>query len=392
MLVFVPVVLIAARIVPASHTLLFVLAVLAIVPLAALLSHATEAVAERTGDAIGGLLNATLGNLTELIIAVTALRAGEFMLVKASIAGAIVTNTLFMLGAAFLLGGLRYHVQEYNRAGGRMHSALLLMATIALLAPAAVSGLDLARGEVMAQNFSAALAILLIVAYGLSLLFSLKTHKELFASEDRGETEEAKWPINLAVGTLLVVTVLVALVSEIFVESVQHAATTLGMSPAFVGFIIVALVGAAAEMAVAFSAARKNRLDMSVSIALGSASQIALFVAPVLVLLSYVVGPKPMDLQFWPGAVTMVMISTVTATFVTNSGRSAWFIGALLLFIYAIFAMTLYMVPPGSQGAVVMSSCPVLRVAERHRAGNTRRNGAAVHASRVDETGTTCGG
>jgi Ca2+:H+ antiporter len=124
------------------------------------------------------------------------------------------------------------------------------------------------------------------------------------------------------------------------------------MSPAFVGFIIVALVGAAAEMAVAFSAARKNRLDMSVSIALGSASQIALFVAPVLVLLSYVIGPKPMDLQFWPGAVTMVMIATVTATFVTNSGRSAWFIGALLVFIYVIFAMTLYMVPPGSHGPV----------------------------------------
>jgi Ca2+:H+ antiporter len=352
MLIFVPAVLIAARIVPGAHTVLFVLAVLAIVPLAALLSHATEAVSEKTGDAIGGLLNATLGNLTELIIAVTALHAGEYMLVKASIAGAIVTNSLFMLGASFLLGGLRHHVQEYNRAGGRMHSALLLMATIALLAPAAISELDLARGEVMAQNFSAALAILLIVAYGLSLLFSLKTHKELFASEDRGETAEAKWPINLAVGTLLVVTVLVALVSEIFVESVQHAAVTLGMSPAFVGFIIVALVGAAAEMAVAFSAARKNRLDMSVSIALGSASQIALFVAPVLVLLSYVVGPKPMDLQFWPGAVTMVMIATVTATFVTNSGRSAWFIGALLVFIYVIFAMTLYMVPPGSHGPV----------------------------------------
>jgi Ca2+:H+ antiporter len=352
MLIFVPAVLIAARIVPAAHTLLFVLAVLAIVPLAALLSHATEAVSEKTGDAVGGLLNATLGNLTELIIAVTALRAGEYMLVKASIAGAIVTNSLFMLGASLLLGGLRYHVQEYNRAGGRMYSALLLMATIALLAPAAVSELDLARGEVMAQNFSAALAILLIVAYGLSLLFSLKTHKELFASVDHGEAGEAKWPINLAVGTLLVVTVLVALVSEIFVESVQHAAATLGMSPAFVGFIIVALVGAAAEMAVAFSAARKNRLDMSVSIALGSASQIALFVAPVLVLLSYVVGPKPMDLQFWPGAVTMVMIATVTATFVTNSGRSAWFIGALLIFIYVIFAMTLYMVPPGSHAPV----------------------------------------
>src|SRR6266478_7852241 len=221
MLIFVPLVLAVEWIAPSAHTVLFVLAVLAIVPLAALLSHATESVAEKTGDAIGGLLNATLGNLTELIIALAALHAGEYMLVKASIAGAIVTNTLFMLGASFLLGGLRYHVQEYNRAGGRMHSALLLMATIALLAPAAVSELDLAQGEVMAQNFSAALAILLIVAYGLSLLFSLKTHKELFASEDHGATAEEKWPINLAVGTLLVVTVLVALVSEIFVESVQ---------------------------------------------------------------------------------------------------------------------------------------------------------------------------
>ena len=352
MLVFVPVVLVAAKVAPEAHTLLFVLAVLAIVPLAALLSHATEAVAEKTGDAIGGLLNATLGNLTELIIAVAALHAGEYMLVKASIAGAIVTNSLFMLGASFLLGGLRYHVQEYNRAGGRLYSALLLMATIALLAPAAVADLDLARGEVMVQKLSAALAILLIVAYALGLLFSLKTHKELFASESHDEPSEAKWPIGLAVGTLLAVTVLVALTSEIFVESVQKAAETLGLSPAFVGFIIVALVGAAAEMAVAFSAARKDRLDMSVSIALGSASQIALFVAPVLVLLSYVIGPTPMDLQFWPGAVKMVMIAAVTSTFITNSGRSAWFIGALLLFIYTIFAMTLYMVPPGSHGPV----------------------------------------
>jgi len=155
---------------------------------------------------------------------------------------------------------------------------------------------------------------------------------------------------DLAVGTLLVVTVLVALVSEIFVESVQKAAETFGMSPAFVGFVIVSLVGAAAEFAVAFSAARKDRLDMSVSIALGSASQIALFVAPALVLLSYVVGPSPMSLQFWPGAVTMVMIATVTASFITSSGRSAWFIGALLIFIYAVFALTLYVVPPAGPG------------------------------------------
>jgi len=173
----------------------------------------------------------------------------------------------------------------------------------------------------------------------------------LFASEDHGEKDAATLPVGVAVGTLIVVTVLVALVSHIFVGSVQKAGETLGMSPAFIGFIVVALVGGAAEMAVAFSAARKNRLDMSVGIALGSSSQIALFVAPVLVLLSYVIGPKPMDLQFWPGAVVMVMISTVTACFITNSGRSAWFIGALLLFIYAIFAMTLYVVPPGTQAA-----------------------------------------
>jgi Ca2+:H+ antiporter len=351
MLIFVPLVLAAESIAPSAHTLLFVLAILAIVPLAALLSLATESVAEKTGDAIGGLLNATLGNLTELIIAVAALQAGEYTLVKASIAGAIVTNSLFMLGASFLLGGLRHHVQDYNRAGGRLYSALLLMATIALLAPAAVADLDQAQGGVMTQKLSAGLAILLIAAYGLGLVFSLGTHKELFASADHGEMHEASWPLGLAVGTLIGVTVLVALVSEIFVGSVQKAGETLGMSPAFVGFIIVALVGAAAEMAVAFSAARKDRLDMSVSIALGSASQIALFVAPVLVLLSYVVGPQPMDLQFWPGAVTMVMIAAVTSCFITNSGRSAWFIGVLLLFIYAIFAMTLYILPPGSQQA-----------------------------------------
>jgi Ca2+:H+ antiporter len=350
LLVAVPVVLVAEKAAPEAHTVLFVLAVLAIVPLAALLSHATEAVAAKTGDAVGGLLNATLGNLTELIIAVTALRAGQYTLVKASIAGAIVTNTLFMLGVCFLLGGLRYHIQEYNRAGGRLYSALLLMATVALVAPSAVADLDLAHGEVLTQKLSLGLAVLLMVAYGLGLVFSLHTHKEFFASEEHGEAE-THWPIGLAVGTLLVVTVLVALVSEIFVESVQKAAETFGMSPAFVGFIIVSIVGAAAEMAVAFSAARKNRLDMSVSIALGSASQIALFVAPVLVLLSYVVGPAPMNLQFWPGAVTMVMVSAVMATFITSSGRSAWFIGVLLVFVYAIFAMTLYVVPPGAQAS-----------------------------------------
>lgn len=349
LLVLVPVVLIAARVAPSAHTLLFVLSVLAIVPLAALLSHATESVAEKTGDAVGGLLNATLGNLTELVIALTALKAGEYALVKGSIAGAIVTNSLFMLGASFLLGGLRHRVQEYNRATARLHAGLLLLAAIALLTPSALAEADLGAGGALTHKLSVGLAVLLLLGYGLGLLFSLKTHRELFAGAEHGEPGEAPWPLGVALATLAVVTVLVALVSEIFVESVQQAAETFGMSPAFVGFIVVALVGGAAEMAVAFSAARKNRLDLSVGIALGSASQIALFVAPVLVLLSYIMGPAPMDLQFWPGAVVMVLLATLVAAFITNGGRSAWFIGTLLILVYAVFAMTLYLLPPKVQ-------------------------------------------
>src|SRR5215813_3376528 len=160
LLIFVPIALVAEKLNHEAHTLHFILSILAILPLAVLLSHATESVAAKTGDSVGGLLNATLGNLTELVIAIAALQTGQYMLVKASVAGAIVTNSLFMLGASFLLGGLRHHVQEYNRAGGRLYSALLLMATIALLAPAAVADLDLARGEVMAQKLSVGLAVL----------------------------------------------------------------------------------------------------------------------------------------------------------------------------------------------------------------------------------------
>src|SRR6266566_3810096 len=276
LLVFVPIALATEKFNHEAHTLHFVLSVLAILPLAVLLSHATESVAAKTGDSVGGLLNATLGNLTELVIAIAALQAGQYTLVKASIAGAIVTNSLFMLGASFLLGGVRYHLQEFNRIAARFQAGLLF----------------------------------------------------------------------LAIATLAGVTILVALVSEVFVGSVQYAATAFGMSPAFVGFIVVALVGAAAEMAAAFSAAGKNHLDLSVSIALGSAAQIALFVAPVLVLLSYFIGPTPMDLNFWPGAVAMILFATLTAALVTGSGRSAWFVGVLAILVYLIFATALYLLPP----------------------------------------------
>jgi Ca2+:H+ antiporter len=349
LLAFVPVVLAAEHFKPEAHTLLFVMSVLAIVPLAALLSHATEAVAAKTGDGVGGLLNATLGNLTELIIALSALRAGEYMLVKASIAGAIVTNTLFVLGASFLLGGLKHHVQEYNLASARLQAGLLFLATVALVVPSAIAKDDFAAGGEFAHQLSVVLAVLLIAAYGLGMLFSLKTHREVFASAVHEDAEGAPWPIGLALATLAGVTVLVALVSEVFVDSVQKAAEAFGMTPAFVGFVVVALVGGAAEMGSAFSGARKNRLDLSVGIALGSASQIALFVAPVLVLVSYFIGPEPMDLQFWPGAVVMIFIATLTASLVTANGRSAWFIGVLLLMVYLVFATTLYLLPPRTQ-------------------------------------------
>jgi Ca2+:H+ antiporter len=332
---------------PQAHTLLFVLSILAIVPLAALLSRATEAVAARTGDAIGGLLNATLGNLTELLIALAALRAGQYVLVKASIAGAIVANALFMLGASLLLGGLKYHVQSFNQHGARLQAGLMFLATVALLIPTVIAQADAPPAMAQfTQTLSVLLSLLLIAAYALSLVFSLKTHRELFSSAAHANAGDETWPVSVAVATLAGVTVLVALVSEVFVGTLQQAAEAFGMTPAFVGFVIVALVGGAAEMAAAFAGARKDRLDLSVGIALGSASQIALFVAPVLVLLSYVLGPTPMDLQFWPGAMAMVLIATLTALLVTSTGRSAWFVGVLVLVVYLTFAVTLYLLPP----------------------------------------------
>ncbi|WP_416066405.1 calcium/proton exchanger [Rhizobium sp. ZK1] len=348
LIVFVPVVLVLERLMPDSHTLLFLLSVVAIIPLAALLSRATEAVAAKTGDAVGGLLNATLGNLTELVISLAALQAGQYLLVKASIAGAIVTNTLFMLGGSFLLGGLKHHIQEFNRVNARFQACMLFLATIAVLVPSLLSEADQPPAPEVSQTLSLGLSILLIVVYALGMFFSLRTHKELFASVSHGGEEEKHWPMTLALVLLVVVTLLVALVSEIFVGSVQVAAEHLGMTPAFVGFIVVALVGAAAEMTTAFSAARADRLDLSVGIALGSAAQIALFVAPLLVVVSYFIGPEPMTLQFWRGAVTMMIVATLAATLLSNGGRGAWYAGVMALALYGIFAFTLFVLPPAS--------------------------------------------
>jgi Ca2+:H+ antiporter len=345
LLVFVPVVVAAERLRPEAHTALFLLSVAAIIPLAGLLSHATESVAAKTGDAVGGLLNATLGNLTELVIAITALRAGMLDLVKASMTGAIVTNSLFMLGGAFLLGGLKHHTQEFNPANARTQAGMLLLATVALVVPSALARVDRFNGPTVMLPLSVGLACILLVTYALSMLFSLKTHRDLFASVESAGHEEKPWPLPAALGTLAAATLGIAFVSEIFVGSVQQAADSLGMSKAFVGFIVVSLVGAAAEMTTAFSAARKDRLDLAVGVAMGSSSQIALFVAPVLLFLSYFVAPAPMDLNFGGGQVLLVLLTTLTVSFVVSAGRSAWYSGVQLLAVYAIFAVTAYLLP-----------------------------------------------
>ncbi len=345
LLVFVPVVLVAEHLRPEAHTALFLLSVAAIVPLAALLSHATESVAAKTGDAIGGLLNATLGNLTELVIAIAALRAGMLDLVKASMTGAIVTNSLFMLGGAFLLGGLKHHTQEFNPANARTQAGMLLLATVALVVPSAVFHIDQVHVGSYMLPLSLGLSCILLVTYALSLFFSLKTHRAEFASAGGEEHAEKPWPLPFALGALAIATISIAVVSEIFVGSVQQAGTALGMSRAFVGFIVVSLVGAAAEMTTAFSAARKNRLDLAVGVAMGSSAQIALFVAPLLLILSYFVAPTPMDLNFGSGQVLIVLLTTLAVSFVVSTGRSAWYSGVQLLAVYAIFAVTAYLFP-----------------------------------------------
>jgi Ca2+:H+ antiporter len=219
---------------------------------------------------------------------------------------------------------------------------MLFIAGFGLMVPSAITAVDQMK---VTQTLSLGVAILLIATYGLGLVFSLGTHREFFSSAAHGEENGEPWPMPVALATLAGVTVIVALVSEVFVASLTGASQTLGLSPAFTGFVIVAMVGAAAEMATAFSAAAKNRLDLSVGIAFGSSAQIALFVAPVLVLISYFVGPVPMTLQFWHGAVVMIFIAVLTAAIVTGGGRSAWFLGVLMLMVYAIFALTLYLLP-----------------------------------------------
>jgi Ca2+:H+ antiporter len=333
-----------------AHLWIFFASCVAIIPLAGLLGEATEHIAERAGEGIGGFLNATFGNAAELIIAIVALRAGYIDVVKASLTGSIIGNILLVLGAAFLAGGIYHKLQQFNPIAGRIQAAMLVLASIALIIPALFHHLRPSHIIINEAALSLAIAALLIIVYALSLVFSLHTHKELF----RGAVEESPgqevppsqpWSGGVALLVLGVSTFFIAWMSEILVGSVEQAAEAVGMSNIFVGIIVVAIVGNAAEHSTAVMVAIKNRMDLSVGIAIGSSTQIALFVAPLLVFLGYIIAPQPMDLVFTRGEVIAVLLSTFMVAFSTGDGRSNWFMGAQLLAVYLILAVAFYFTP-----------------------------------------------
>ena len=349
LLVFLPIAVWAEHAQPDAHRLIFVSACLAIVPLAGVLGRATEHLAARAGEALGGLLNATFGNAAELIIAIVALSSGQVDVVKASLTGSIIGNVLLVLGASFLVGGLRHPVQEYNALGAQTQSTTLSIAAVALIVPAAFHnlGAELVTPE-LDQRLSLAIAMILLAVYALMLLFSLSTHVSLFAGGEGGSEEEhaeEPWSVAKAVAWLLVASALIAWMSETLVGSVEQAAQAMGMSKVFVGIIVVAVVGNAAEHSTAILMALKNRVSLSIGIAIGSSTQIALFVAPLLVVLSYAIAAAPMNLVFSRGEVLMVVLATFLLSEATVSGKSTWFEGVLLLAVYAIFASALYCIP-----------------------------------------------
>ena len=343
----------------APDPVIFFAAALAIIPIAGMIVRATEQLAMRTGDAVGGLLNATFGNFPELIIATVALKAGLFDMVRASIIGAILANLLLALGIAFLLGGLRRD-QDYNPAAARMYSSMMLIAVISLILPSAFSRF-LAPGETIraeAQlNFG--LALVLLVTYGLYLVFMLKTHAATFAAaggHSAHEGEGPPWSLPRALGTLLGVSVLAALMSEVLVGAAEGTGQALGMTQAFIGIVFVAIVGGAAESGSAIAMGRKNRMDLALGIALGSSIQIALFVAPFLVLVSHVIAPQPLELSFNRAETGSLFMAVLLGAIVAGDGRSNWYKGVQLITVYVLIALIFYLLP--EMGTVTHGTAP----------------------------------
>ena len=337
LLVFVPVAFVL-DLVGAAEVPIFITAALAVLPLALLMGHATEELALRSGPQLGGFLNATFGNLAELIIAFFLIVEGELEIVKASLTGAIIGNVLLILGLSFLAGGWKREQQKFSLASAELHSSTLVIAVIALLMPA----LFFTSGNVTefrTEAVSVAVSVVLIVTYGLSLLFSMKTHRSLFAHE--AGHEKPHWSLRRGVTTLAVATVFVALMSEILVGALEKTTDELGLSHLFVGLIIVPLISNAAEHASAIILAAKDKMSVAIEIAIGSSVQIALFVAPVLVFLSLFTG-NHLDLIFTGFEIAAVGFSAAILSFIALDGRSNWFEGVLLLSAYVIMAVSFF--------------------------------------------------
>jgi Ca2+:H+ antiporter len=342
----------------ADAELIFGAAALGVIPTAALMGRATEELANRTGPGIGGFLNVTFGNFPELVIAFFALREGLQEVVKASIIGSILGNILLVMGAAMLVGGLKRERQRFDRTAANVQVTMLLLAAAALILPAvfqlvAGGGLPPVGAEEVQfsddlEKMSFAVAVILLVTYAGGLLFSLKTHRSLFnphgeeGGHGHGDDGREPWAIRRSVITLAVAGVAVGVMSEILVGSITEASEGIGISPFFVGLIVVAIVGNAAEHWVAIYFAARNKMDLAVNISIGSSAQIALFVAPVLVLLSFVVGDFPMALVFNGFELAAVVLAILVANFVVNEGESTWFEGLQLLALYAVVGVVVF--------------------------------------------------
>jgi Ca2+:H+ antiporter len=350
--VFIPVA-IAVELAHASPVIVFGAAALGVIPCAAIMGEATEAIAARTGPGIGGLLNVTFGNAPELIIAFFALIEGLQEVVKASIVGSIIGNVLLVLGASMLVGGWSREKQSFSQTAANAQCAMLMLAVAALIAPALFQlihggGLPSVGEERVdfgstLEKLSAGVSVVLLLSYAAGLWFSLRTHRAVFNPYgDEAEDEAHHWPVRRAALYLALAAVAVGVMSEILVGSISEAADDINLSEFFVGVFVVAIVGNAAEHWVAVLVAAKDKMDLAVNIALGSSAQIALFVAPALVLISFVVGPDPMALVFNGYELGALLFAVLIANLVTQEGESNWFEGVQLLSLYAVFGLVFF--------------------------------------------------
>lgn len=346
LLVFVPISVLLDHFYPTAHVWIFVASALAIFPLAGLMGLATDELANYSGEGVGGLLNATFGNAADLIIVVVALKSGLYDLVKAALAGAIIGNILLVLGMSMLAGGIKLNIQSYNPMAARSQTTLLALGAIALMLLAILRQLGGNADPALDPAVSLVIACVLLVVYALNIIFQLFTHKKLFAGERNGEDAgPPRWSFRRALFVLVASTFLVAWISETLVGAIEPTAQEFGMNNVFVGVFLISILGNASELATAVRAAMNDRMDLSLSIAVGSSVQIALFLAPLAVLVSHVVGPRPMDLMFRPGLVFSVFFAVWIAAQVASDGESHWLKGAQLLAIYIILGVLFYFAP-----------------------------------------------